>query len=87
MTKPYFDGIDVGDWIWNISWGRCRVVTLSELFFTFALNSGIEYNRDYDGRPHTHYDTRFNPQVGLQDTFWDEVRIISPQRPRNCKGE
>ncbi len=73
----YFDGVKVGDKVWDILYGWLEVVEVYSNIDVFRAkaNSGKWYDlvTSIDG---------LSTITNTRRTFWDEVKIIPPPRPK-----
>jgi hypothetical protein len=68
----YFEGIKVGNWVWNIGKGQVRVEKVYKDYFT--VRSGVywqEVTMEGLGMGDTH-----------QSVFWSKPEFVPPARPK-----
>ena len=73
----YFDGIKVGDRVWDFERGFGKVVAIWSDSFTVQFE-----NYGHLGRTYTFDGVKYECYKCRQSLFWDEVKFEIPQRPK-----
>lgn len=73
--KPMFDGIKVGDKVWDIRQGWGAVITLMQCH-TYPIE--VRFENGYDTYTRDGYCSLEDVNPSL---FWDEIKLVAPQKP------